>query len=331
VTTETAPAAENGFAALGALPETVQALEKLGITTPFAIQTMTLPIALAGHDLIGQARTGTGKTLGFGVPLLQRVKSKAEGADGMPQALVVAPTRELAVQVATDIEKAGSVRGIRVVQIYGGRAFEPQVETLRKGVEVVVGTPGRLLDLARQGHLDLSAVKVLVLDEADEMLDLGFLPDVERILELLPTERQTMLFSATMPGPVVTMARRFMKQPTHIRAEEVGEKRTVPDTRIFVYRAHSMDKGEVLARILQAEGRGLTMVFCRTKRTCDKVAADMSDRGFAAAAVHGDLGQGAREQALRAFRAGKIDVLVATDVAARGIDVPDVTHVINYQ
>jgi superfamily II DNA/RNA helicase len=322
---------QNGFAALGARPETVQALEQLGITTPFAIQTMTLPIALAGHDLIGQARTGTGKTLGFGVPLLQRVKSRAEGSDGQPQALVVAPTRELAVQVATDIEKAGSVRGIRVVQIYGGRAFEPQVETLRKGVEVVVGTPGRLLDLARQGHLDLSAVQVLVLDEADEMLDLGFLPDVERILELLPTERQTMLFSATMPGPVVTMARRFMKQPTHIRAEEIGEKRTVPDTRIFVYRAHSMDKGEVLARILQAEGRGLTMVFCRTKRTCDKVAADMVDRGFAAAAVHGDLGQGAREQALRAFRSGKIDVLVATDVAARGIDVPDVTHVINYQ
>jgi superfamily II DNA/RNA helicase len=331
-TPATAPdAAGNGFAALGARRETVEALERLGITTPFAIQTMTLPIALNGHDLIGQARTGTGKTLGFGVPLLQRVQSKDEGADGLPQALVVAPTRELAVQVATDLEKAGTVRKIRVAQIYGGRAFEPQVETLRTGVEVVVGTPGRLLDLARQGHLDLSRVQVLVLDEADEMLDLGFLPDVERILELLPTERQTMLFSATMPGPVVTMARRFMKQPTHIRAEEVGEKRTVPDTEIFAYRAHAMDKGEVLARILQAEGRGLTMVFCRTKRTCDKVAADMSDRGFAAAAVHGDLGQGAREQALRAFRSGKIDVLVATDVAARGIDVQDVTHVINYQ
>ncbi len=339
LTTDTAPAqtpppAENGFAALGALPETVQALEAMGITQPFAIQTMTLPIALGGHDLIGQARTGTGKTLGFGVPLLQRVKSVAEGGParaGLPQALVVAPTRELAVQVSKDLERAGSVRGIRVVTIYGGRAFEPQVETLRKGVDVVVGTPGRLLDLARQGHLDLSAVGVLVLDEADEMLDLGFLPDVERILEQLPTERQTMLFSATMPGPVVTMARRFMKQPTHIRAEEPDEKRTVPNTKIVVYRAHSMDKGEVLARILQAQGRGLTMVFCRTKRTCDKVAADMADRGFAAAAVHGDLGQGAREQALRAFRAGKIDVLVATDVAARGIDVQDVTHVINYQ
>jgi superfamily II DNA/RNA helicase len=313
----------------------VQALAEQGITAPFAIQTMTLPIALSGHDLIGQARTGTGKTLGFGVPLLQRLAARGEdGHDafgGLPQALVVVPTRELCVQVARDLEAAGKVRAVRVQTIYGGRAFEPQVEALRRGVEVVVGTPGRLLDLARQGHLDLSMVSALVLDEADEMLDLGFLPDVERILELLPTERQTMLFSATMPGPVVTMARRFMKQPTHIRAEEANEKRTVPDTAIHVYRAHAMDKGEVLARILQAEGRGLTMVFCRTKRTCDKVAGDMVDRGFAAAAVHGDLGQGAREQALRAFRTGKIDVLVATDVAARGIDVQDVTHVVNYQ
>jgi superfamily II DNA/RNA helicase len=328
LTTADAP---NGFAALGARPETVEALEKIGITAPFAIQTMTLPIALSGHDLIGQARTGTGKTLGFGVPMLNTVKSKDEGANGTPQALVVVPTRELCVQVAKDLENAGSVRRIRVQAIYGGRAFEPQLEALRKGVDIVVGTPGRLLDLARQGHLNLGQVEVLVLDEADEMLDLGFLPDVERILEQTPTERQTMLFSATMPSPVVAMARRFMRQPTHIRAEEPDENRTVPNTKIFVYRAHSMDKGEVLARILQAEGRGLTMVFCRTKRTCDKVAADMQDRGFAAAAVHGDLGQGAREQALRAFRSGKIDVLVATDVAARGIDVQDVTHVINYQ
>jgi len=328
---DTAAPTQNGFAALGARPETVEALEALGITSPFAIQTMTLPIALSGHDLIGQARTGTGKTLGFGVPMLNTVKSKAEGANGVPQALVVVPTRELCVQVAKDLENAGKVRHIRVQTIYGGRAFEPQVESLRKGVDIVVGTPGRLLDLCRQGHLNLGQVEVLVLDEADEMLDLGFLPDVERILEQTPAERQTMLFSATMPSPVVAMARRFMRQPTHIRAEEPDENRTVPNTRIFVYRAHSMDKGEVLARILQAEGRGLTMVFCRTKRTCDKVAADMQDRGFAAAAVHGDLGQGAREQALRAFRSGKIDVLVATDVAARGIDVQDVTHVINYQ
>jgi superfamily II DNA/RNA helicase len=292
---------------------------------------MTLPIALSGHDLIGQARTGTGKTLGFGVPMIQNIKSKAEGGNGTPQGLVVVPTRELCVQVASDLEIASKTRGLRVVSIYGGRAMEPQIEALRKGVEIVVGTPGRLLDLARQGHLNLGQVDVLVLDEADEMLDLGFLPDVERILALTPDERQTMLFSATMPSPVVALARKFMRRPTHIRAEEPDEGRTVPDTQIFVYRAHAMDKGEVLARILQAEGRGLTMVFCRTKRTCDKVAADMVERGFAAAAVHGDLGQGAREQALRAFRSGKIDVLVATDVAARGIDVQDVTHVINYQ
>jgi superfamily II DNA/RNA helicase len=312
-------------------PETVEALAAVGITHPFAIQTMTLQIALSGHDLIGQARTGTGKTLGFGIPLIQNVKSKDEGGNGTPQALVVVPTRELCVQVAGDLEIAGKTRKLRVQSIYGGRAMDPQIEALRKGVDIVVGTPGRLLDLARQGHLNLGQVDVLVLDEADEMLDLGFLPDVERILDLTPDERQTMLFSATMPSPVVALARKFMRQPTHIRAEEPDEGRTVPDTQIFVYRAHAMDKGEVLARILQAEGRGLTMVFCRTKRTCDKVAADMSERGFAAAAVHGDLGQGAREQALRAFRSGKIDVLVATDVAARGIDVQDVTHVINYQ
>jgi superfamily II DNA/RNA helicase len=322
---------QNGFAALGARPETVEALAASGITQPFPIQSMTLQIAMGGHDLIGQAKTGTGKTLGFGIPLIEKVKSKAEGGNGTPQALVVVPTRELCVQVAGDLEMAGKTRALRVQSIYGGRAFEPQVEALRKGVEIVVGTPGRLLDLARQGHLNLGQVDVLVLDEADEMLDLGFLPDVERIMDLTPDERQTMLFSATMPSPVVALARRFMRQPTHIRAQDPDEGLTVENTALHVYRAHAMDKVEVLARILQARGRGLTMVFCRTKRTCDKVAEELVNRGFAAAAVHGDLGQGAREQALRAFRAGKIDVLIATDVAARGIDVQDVTHVINYQ
>ena len=295
---------ENGFAALGVRAETVEALAAVGITQPFPIQRMTLQVAMGKHDLIGQARTGTGKTLGFGVPMLQNTKNVAEGSNGVPQGLVVVPTRELCVQVASDLEIAGKTRGIRVQSIYGGRAFEPQVEALKKGVEIVVGTPGRLLDLARQGHLNLGQVEMLVLDEADEMLDLGFLPDVERILDLTPDERQTMLFSATMPSPVVALARRFMRQPTHIRAEEPDESRHVPDIALFVYRAHSMDKVEVLSRILQAEGRGLTMVFCRTKRTCDRVAEELVERGFAAAAVHGDLGQGAREQALRAFRSG---------------------------
>jgi superfamily II DNA/RNA helicase len=326
------------FADFEIRPEIVAALAEVGITHPFAIQAMTLPVALAGHDIIGQAKTGTGKTLGFGVPLLHRVVSPGEvgydslTAPGKPQALVVVPTRELAVQVANDLATASAQRSVRVLRVYGGRAYEPQVAALKAGVDVVVGTPGRMIDLLNQGFLDLSRVGCVVLDEADEMLDLGFLPDVERLLASTPASRHTRLFSATMPGAVVAMARRYMTQPTHIRANDPDDAgATVKNTKQVVYRAHAMDKVEVLARILQARGRGLTIVFARTKRTCAKVADELIARGFAAGAIHGDLGQGAREQALRAFRNGKVDVLVATDVAARGIDVEDVTHVINYQ
>ncbi|GAQ55879.1 DEAD/DEAH box helicase [Streptomyces acidiscabies] len=302
---------------------------------------MTLPVALSGTDIIGQAKTGTGKTLGFGLPLLERVTVPADVEAGRaapemltdaPQALVVVPTRELCTQVTNDLLTAGKVRNVRVTAIYGGRAYEPQVEALRKGVDVVVGTPGRLLDLAGQKKLDLKHVRCLVLDEADEMLDLGFLPDVEKIMAMLPARRQTMLFSATMPGAVIGLARRYMSQPTHIRATSPDDEgATVANTAQYVYRAHSMDKPEMVSRILQAEGRALAMVFCRTKRTAADIAEQLERRGFASGAVHGDLGQGAREQALRAFRNGKVDVLVCTDVAARGIDVENVTHVINYQ
>lgn len=307
----------------------------------FPIQEMTLPVALSGKDVIGQAKTGTGKTLGFGIPLLECVTVPADVEAGRavpekltnaPQALVVVPTRELCQQVTNDLLTAGKVRNVRVLAIYGGRAYEPQVEALKKGVDVIVGTPGRLLDLAGQRKLDLSHVRSLVLDEADEMLDLGFLPDVERIIQLLPAKRQTMLFSATMPGAVIGLARRYMSQPTHISATSPDDAgATVANTTQRVYRAHSMDKPEMVARILQAEGRGLAMIFCRTKRTAADIADQLAQRGFASGAVHGDLGQGAREQALRAFRNGKVDVLVCTDVAARGIDVEGVTHVINYQ
>ncbi|MEU6525318.1 DEAD/DEAH box helicase [Streptomyces sp. NPDC046924] len=298
-------------------------------------------MALSGTDVIGQAKTGTGKTLGFGLPLLERVtvpadveagRAKPEDLTDTPQALVVVPTRELCTQVTNDLLTAGKVRNVRVTAIYGGRAYEPQVEALKKGVDVIVGTPGRLLDLAGQKKLNLKHVKALVLDEADEMLDLGFLPDVEKIINLLPARRQTMLFSATMPGAVIGLARRYMSQPTHIRATTPDDEgATVANTTQFVYRAHNMDKPEMVARILQADGRGLVMVFCRTKRTAADLADQLGQRGFASGAVHGDLGQGAREQALRAFRNGKVDVLVCTDVAARGIDVEGVTHVINYQ
>ncbi|BBY07552.1 DEAD/DEAH box helicase [Mycobacterium noviomagense] len=325
------------FATLGVRDEIVRALTDQDIERPFAIQELTLPVALAGEDLIGQARTGMGKTLGFGVPLLQRITATAGDLSGVPRALVVVPTRELCLQVSEDLAAAAKYlsaddgRPLSVVSIYGGRPYEPQIEALRSGADVVVGTPGRLLDLAQQRHLQLGGLRVLVLDEADEMLDLGFLPDIERILSQIPDDRQAMLFSATMPNPIIKLARTFMNQPTHIRAEAPDASAVHDATDQFVYRAHALDKVELVSRVLQARDRGATMVFTRTKRTAQKVADELAERGFAVGAVHGDLGQVAREKALKAFRSGDIDVLVATDVAARGIDIDDVTHVINYQ
>lgn len=333
------------FAELGVDDRIVSALTADGKTHTFAIQELTLPLALAGDDLIGQARTGMGKTFGFGVPLLHRLAHAEESGlralDNTPRALIIVPTRELCLQVTGDLEVAapkldvtladGSTRPLKITAIYGGRPYESQIADLRSGVDVVVGTPGRLLDLAQQGHLILGKVSILVLDEADEMLDLGFLPDIERIMSALPTPRQTMLFSATMPGPIVTLARTFLHRPTHIRAEHANDSAIHERTTQHVYRAHALDKAELVARILQAEGRGATMIFTRTKRTAQKVADDLAERGFSVGAVHGDLGQIAREKALKKFRTGDIDVLVATDVAARGIDIDDVTHVINYQ
>nr|WP_195907695.1 DEAD/DEAH box helicase [Actinomyces provencensis] len=334
----TADLEQKTFADFGVSDPIVDALEEEGITHPFPIQALTLPVALDRHDIIGQAKTGTGKTLGFGIPLLEDVIAPdEEGYEDLlnpncPQALVILPTRELTKQVATDLRKAAGKLSTRIIDIYGGVAFEPQIETLAKGVDVVVGTPGRLIDLLRRGLLHLNGVQTVVLDEADEMLDLGFLPDVETLLARVPVTRHTMLFSATMPGPVVALARKFMSHPTHIRAQDPTDQgATVKSTKQVIYRVHAMNKVEVVARILQAEGRGRTIIFCRTKRTAARLADDLAERGFAVGALHGDLGQGAREQAMRAFRKGKIDVLVATDVAARGIDVDDVTHVINYQ
>ena len=318
--------------------ETKAALKEHGFASPFPIQEMVLPIALADGDVIGQAKTGTGKTLAFGIPLIERVIAPNDSEwqelehKGAPQVLVVVPTRELCIQVAKDIDELANNRGIRTLAVYGGRAFEPQIEALSAGIEIVVVTPGRLLDLYRQGHLKLKEVSRLVLDEADEMLDLGFLPDVEKIFTSTPKRSQTMLFSATMPGDILSLARRFMNQPIHIRTQDnEDEGAVVSKIEQHVYRAHAMDKIEMLARILQADGRGPTIVFCRTKRTCQKTADDLLERGFRSATIHGDLAQIAREKALNDFKAGKTDVLVATDVAARGIDIDGITHVINYQ
>lgn len=305
----------------------VDALTAKGIIEPFPIQQEAIPLALEGNDLIGQAKTGTGKTLGFGLPLLQRIGVNPEPG---VKALVVVPTRELAVQVTEDLEAVAAARGVAIVTIYGGKAYEGQIAQLKAGAQVVVGTPGRLIDLANQRALNLSHVAVTVLDEADKMLDLGFLPDVERIFHMVNPVRQTMLFSATMPGPVVALARRFMTRPIHVRVTDPNEGQTQANIAQFVYRAHALDKDEVIARILQAEGRGKTIIFMRTKRAAAKLAEELEERGFKATAVHGDLNQEARERHLSAFRSGRYDVLVATDVAARGIDVDDVTHVINH-
>ncbi len=315
------------FKDLGIDPDIYQALEGRGITSPFPIQEQAIPLALTGQDIIGQAKTGTGKTLGFGLPLIQSLGLDPEkGA----KALVVVPTRELAIQVAEDLKHACSNRSTTVAAIYGGKAYEGQIAEIDAGAQIIVGTPGRLIDLSKQKKLDLKHIQFMVLDEADEMLDLGFLPDVEKLFAYTPESRQTMLFSATMPGAIVSLARRYQNKPVHIRVNDPDEGLTKADIKQFVYRAHALDKDEVVGRILQAEGRGKTVIFCRTKRQAAKLADELIDRGFNASALHGDMSQEAREKSMANFRSGKRDILVATEVAARGIDVDDVTHVINY-
>ena len=276
-------------------PELSDALEAEGIVEPFPIQELALPIALNGSDIIGQARTGTGKTLAFGLPLLQRVRN-TPGAPKCPRALIVVPTRELAIQVAADLTTASKRSGGRILTVYGGRSYEPQIDGLKDGTDVVVGTPGRLLDLEKQKHLRLDKVDAVVLDEADKMLDLGFLPDIERILTKTPNQRQTMLFSATMPSEIVTLSRNYLSRPTHVRAGTT--------TRSTVRRSpagspsmpsHPPDgqaRGPGTCRPVR--GSRAEHGLCQTKRTCDRLAGDLRSRGFAAAAVHGDLGQSQR-------------------------------------
>jgi superfamily II DNA/RNA helicase len=315
------------FQELGIDADIVEALTGKGITQPFPIQEACIPVALSGQDIIGQAKTGTGKTLGFGLPLIQQLGMNPEPG---VKALVVVPTRELCVQVAEDLVLATSNRPTTVAAIYGGKAYEGQIAEIEAGAQILVGTPGRLIDLSKQRKLDLSKIQIMVLDEADEMLDLGFLPDIERLFAYTPDSRQTMLFSATMPGAIVTMARKYQNKAVHIRTNDPDEGHTKADIKQFVYRAHNLDKDEVVGRILQAEGRGKTVIFVKTKRAASKLSEELVDRGFNATALHGDMTQEARERSMAAFRAGKKDILVATEVAARGIDVDDVTHVINY-
>ena len=320
------PPTEHSFADLGATPTTLTSLARVGIEHPFPIQTLCLPLALAGVDLIGQARTGTGKTLAFGIPIVQEVDPDLAEV----QALVLVPTRELCLQVAGDIDTAGRDVGVRAVAIVGGRPLGPQIVALNEGAQVVVGTPGRVLDHLRQGYLKLDKLRILVVDEADEMLDLGFLPDVETIIAATPDHRQTMLFSATMPKAVVALARRYAKRPTFVHAEPEDAQATVPATRQLFFQVHPLNRFQVLCRILDAPDRDRVAVFRRTKRGVDRTIKGLLEEGYRAGALHGDMPQVVREKVMRAFRKGKLDVLVCTDVASRGLDIAGLSHVINY-
>ncbi len=303
----------------------VDALEAKGISHPFPIQELTLPVALKGQDIIGQARTGTGKTLGFGLPMIQRLDPDAAHT----QALIITPTRELAIQVYEELRVCEAM-GYTSCTVYGGVGYDEQIEALEGGVDIVVGTPGRLLDMIGRGHLDLSKAGCVILDEADEMLDMGFLPDVERILDSANTEgRHTMLFSATMPASVVKLARRYTDSPLFMGADSTDNE-TAPTVDQYFFQVYRMDKPRVLARILQQPGRGNAMVFCRTKAMADRLVRELDELGVSAIAIHGDIRQASREKNLDKFRSAEVDVLCATEVAARGIDVENVTHVVNY-
>jgi len=304
--------------------EVMQAILELGYEEPTPIQAQTIPLLLSGKDVVAQAQTGTGKTAAFVIPIVERI----EPSNRAVQAMVLVPTRELAMQVAEASFALSRFRRIDVLPIYGGQAYDRQLRGLRKGVHVVVGTPGRVIDHIRRGTLRLDGVRTVVLDEADEMLDMGFFEDIEFILEQTPKERQTALFSATIPPRVEALARRYLREPLYIAIAR--EERTVPQTHQVYYETAESGKLEALTRVLDLETPRSAIVFCRTKRAVDEVASALQARGYAADGIHGDLSQPQRERVLQSFRENRIEILVATEVAARGLDLPDVTHVINY-
>ena len=321
---------ENPFAALGLARELVQALSDLGYEEPTPIQNEAIPPLLEGRDMLGQAATGTGKTAAFALPLIQRIP-RDPGGRGPASALVLVPTRELAMQVSEAIHRYGKVFGVHVAAIYGGAPMDPQIRTLKRGVDVVVGTPGRALDHIRRKTLKLDSVRFLVLDEADEMLDMGFAEDLEAILQATPREKQTALFSATMPSRIAAIAERHLKNPARVTiARERAAPGKIPRVRQIVYIVARAQKPAALARVLDVEDPTSTMVFCRTRLEVDSLTETLKAHGLRAEAVHGGLAQRERDRVMKLFRAGKADLLVATDVAARGLDIERVSHVVNY-
>jgi ATP-dependent RNA helicase DeaD len=322
--TNTEAAAAPLFTELGLEPDVLATLEALGYEEPTPIQVEAIPTLLAGRDVLGQAATGTGKTAAFALPLVQRIDANLRGV----QALVLAPTRELAVQVAEATHRYGAKRGVSVLAVYGGQPIDRQLRELRRGVNVVVGTPGRILDHIRRGSLDLSAVGYVVLDEADEMLDMGFIEDIETILTETPAGRQTALFSATFPPRIAQLAARHMSDPVRVTVR--APKLETPLVRQAAYVVPRPYKLEALARVLDLEAPTSAILFCRTRNEVDELNEALSVRGYRPEALHGGLNQAQRDRVMKRFREGTADLLIATDVAARGLDVEHVSHVINY-
>lgn len=314
----------NDFASLGLSPETLRGINAAGFETPTPIQEQAIPILLAGEDLVAQAQTGTGKTAAFALPLVERLDPRAV----TPQALILCPTRELAVQVSEAIYALGRPRGFQVLPVYGGQPIDRQLRALRGGVHIVVGTPGRLLDHLRRGTLDLERVTTVILDEADEMLDMGFIEDIEQVLDALPEQRQIALFSATIPDPIARLAEKYLKHPR--RVEIAAEPHNVPQIHQSYYEVLPAHKLDALTRILDMETPGPTIIFCGTRREVDELGEHLRGRGYLAESIHGEMSQAERDRAMGRFRHGQVDLLVATDVAARGLDIESVTHVINY-
>jgi ATP-dependent RNA helicase DeaD len=313
------------FPELGLSRPVLKAIETMGYEEPSPVQAVTIPLLMSGKDAIVQSLTGTGKTAAFGIPIIERASAKSD----VPKAMVLTPTRELAVQVSGEISRIGRFKDISVVPIYGGQAIERQLRSLQRGAQVIVATPGRLLDHIRRRSVNLSGIEFVVLDEADEMLNMGFLEDVELILEELPEQRQTALFSATMPDQIVELADAYLKDPERLSLASPDEM-TVPTIEQHYYEVPRRHKMEALARLLDVKQPDLALIFCATKRMTDELAEDLISRGYRAEALHGDMSQTSRDKAMKSAREGRLEALVATDVAARGIDIEGITHVINF-
>jgi ATP-dependent RNA helicase DeaD len=312
------------FNQLGLSDPVLQSLNNMGFEETTPIQERAIPVAMEGKDLIGRALTGTGKTAAFGIPMVERFGANRDHIQG----IVIAPTRELAIQVAEELNKIGQAKGVVALPIYGGQDIDRQIKALQRRPQIIVGTPGRLMDHMRRRTIRLQQIEIVVLDEADEMLNMGFIEDIEKILEEVPAERQTMLFSATMPRQIQEIAQRFMREPVMIGIN--AKEMTVPSTEQYYMEVYENKKFDVLCRILDIQSPDLAIVFGRTKRRVGELAEALDKRGYSAEGLHGDMSQSQRDTVMRHFREGSIDMLVATDVAARGLDISGVTHIYNF-